>query len=262
MQALKQTFNFTIALLLVICVTLAFSNAAGILSHALAVSGEKIWGTPLQDMKMNLVTDTTPIPEGQWSYIVRKQAVDEAQISITTWNALTQGDMNQMKRDIESQVLGSRVTWIRISWRNAYLVILPNGMNIVYLSGFQIEAIVENVGSSSALYSDNGGYQLVHSVKPVILWTPAMVLAVISAVVWLVALIAIIVWGTWLLWLVTSAVAKLPEFLQPWVMIIIGLLLLVGLGFLLYIILGGKVNYSDKKRGLKLGRLLHFSFGG
>jgi len=247
---------------LTLCFLLAFSNSASILNHALAIEGEKVWGTPLQDMTMNIVSETTSIPSGNWSYVVRKQAVDEAQINIITWNAMTQGDMNRMRLDIESQVPNSQVTWIRISWTNARLVILPNGMNIVYVSGFQIEAIVQNIGSSSTAYHGSGGYQLAHSVKPTILWTPALIIATIAAIAWLATLIALIIWGTWMLWLVTNAIGQLPSWLSPWVMIGFGLLVLGGIGVLLYFFLGGKVDYKGKKREFKLGRqILFFSRG-
>jgi hypothetical protein len=146
-----------------------------------------------------------------------------------------------LKSDIESQIPGSAVTWIRISWTKAEVHTGTaydsdgNPITIRYyvVSGMMVEAIVKN---------NNAGM------------TGAEIFIIILAFAILAAVIAFLAWGTKVVWDIMDALNKLGPAataiggIVMFLIIIIAIVLVLGVGF----------SYSGKKRSFSVGRAARF----
>lgn len=234
---MKRLLKLTIASCLVFITIIAFLNFHVILAvQAQGSANEKVWGTPLQINQYIIVGDNKEIVQGHYAYVIRKQSIDKQRILPSAWYTLLAGDLRDLKADIERQVPGSVCTWLRVSWTDAYLEpLLPHQISYMVITGFMVEAIVENV---------NAGL------------TGLEIVVIIMAIAFLATVIVALTMGSWIIWEVINAAKKLPENIAPWVIIAVGLFILVGIGASLYFLFGGRVSYSSKKgkRNLELGK--------
>jgi hypothetical protein len=98
------------------------------------------------------------------------------------------------------------------------------------VSGFQTEALVYNKGTAAL--------------------TGLEIVAIIMAVAFLVAVLTVLALGAWIILQVMDA----TKAIGPWATIVVGLAILSGLGFGLYLLFGGKAEYKGKKRKIRIGR--------
>lgn len=227
--------KYALASVLISLMLLAYINPNALLNwpRVEAQGNEKVWGSKLTIHNERIVPEGYEIPQGHFARALKQQQYNREFVEEAKWNAMMAGDMNQIKNDIESQIPGASVIWIRVSWTEATRVMVAAGVWAILVAGYQVEAIVENV---------NAGL------------TGLEIVAIILVITWLISVIALLSMGSWVVYEVINAIKKLPEGWSPWVMIIVGLLILVGIGALLFFIFGGAVMYKSKKRSVSLGK--------
>lgn len=213
-----------IATLLILSVGLFLLNAP-----LVKASGAKTWGTPLSVSQYIVIGNSDEVPIGNWAYVFQRQILSDKYLFKSDWDKMMNGDLTTLANEIESHILGSKCTWLRVSWEKAEETIPmpPDYQKWVLVSGFMVEAVVKNNGAGL---------------------TGAEIVLIIVAIAILVTIIALVLTGSWVTWQVINATQEIG----PWMTITIGIAILAGIGFLLYSLLGGKVKYTSNKRGRRV----------
>ncbi len=191
----------------------------------------KSWGTPLQIKEYIVVGNNDEIPQGQKAFVFRQQTSDASVVSEAKWLALINVNMAEVRNLIESRIPGSRVIYVAVSWTSAVRqrqYPTPNQYEYI-VKGFRVEAIVENVSAGFTGLEWAGLIMLIAGIAAVIV------------------LLGLFVWVTW-------RIMVAAEKLGPAATIGTGLLILGGLGLLLLILFGGKIEYKGKKRRVRIGK--------
>lgn len=191
------------------------------------------WGTPLKINEYIEVGSTEEIPKGQKAYVFAfqqgTQPVDEM-----PWGRLVNGNMKDIKDEIEKKIPGSKVLYVGASWDTATRQRIGSPSQgtdryIYNVSGFKIEAIVENVNAGLT------GLEI------------AGLITLIAFVAVVLGYFALSAWTTWRV--VTAA-----EMLGPAVTIGVGIFLVVLFLIFIFLMFGGKAKLRDKKRRFEIGR--------
>jgi len=194
----------------------------------------KSWGTPLKINEYILVGNSDEIPKGQKAYVFGYNSQTVSNIDEARWNKVLNGNLSEMQAKIESQIKGSRVVYCAVSWEKAVQrrigSVQQGTERYVYdVTGFKVEAIVENVSASL---------------------TGLEIVAIIMAVSFLIAVVAILFVTGWVTWRVISA----TEQIGPAATVGAGLALIVLLIVALLLLFGVKGEYKGKKRRFKIGK--------
>lgn len=208
------------------------------LVYADGTGGQMTWGSILVIQNYNVVATDHEIEQGHYGYVFNKQPQGDRDIPAADFDKVINGDPTKIVQEIEHGIPGSKVTWVRVSWEKAEYFKVgggPYGQEKYYyhVAGLTVEAIVENV---------NGGI------------TGLEIIGIIIAVTFLIAVIVLLAVGGWLVWEIVNAIKNLGPTFGPPVMIIVGLLILVGIGLLVFFIFGGRIGYKGKQRSLEVGR--------
>lgn len=123
---------------------------------------------------------------------------------------------------------------VKCSWSSAIRTPIVVGHMVVgygyIVSGFKIEALVQNIGAQQ---------------------TGVEIAVILLAIGFIALVVAIIVVGSWVTWKVITAV---EQAFGPIGVVIVGGVILVGIGLLLFTIFGGKAQYKGEKRSFRIGR--------
>lgn len=229
---MKTLFVGAIALLLIFSLSLYLVH----LPLVNAASGEMTWGHGLTIKEYYLVTMNDEIPPTNYAYVFQKMSQESYTILAQYWSNLLMGNLQDVRNQIELHIPGSQVQWLHISWSDVQFSVTGFGPSQVHwatVKGFMVEALVKN---------NNAGL------------TGLEIVAIIMASAVLAVVIGLLITAGWVVWRVATAIDILPPWLSPWVMLAFGLIVLVGIGALLYFVLGGKLSYSSKKRSLGMGK--------
>ena len=195
----------------------------------------KSFGTPMEIRTKQLVADSQEIPKGQWAYVVNASTLEYDTIWDRDWEAFLAGDMSKFKTQIEQAIPGSQVEWVNFVWDHTtksdpFFDLWELRWKFAYhVYGFKCEAIVKNV---------SGGI------------TGFEIIAIIIGVVIGVAILTLVYLGVWVTFQIMDALKELG----PAATVIGGMLILGGIGLLLFVIFGGQASYRGKKRRFRIGR--------
>jgi hypothetical protein len=215
-----------IAMLLIVSVALFFLHTPLVK----ALSGEKIWGTPMTITQYFLANNNDEIPATNYAYVFQQAPEVSSTILMQYWSNMIAGDLELLRTQIESQIAGSKVQWLHISWKDVVFSTTgmpPAQIHWATVTGFKVEALVKNVAAGL---------------------TGAEIVLIIMAIAFLAGVIGLLAAGGWVTWRVITA----TEQLGPTYTILIGIGILVGIGFLVYSMFGGKVKYTSNKRGRRV----------
>ena len=193
----------------------------------------KSWGDRYSIGNNQLVSGSTEIPPQNYAYVFNKQTSNESYVPKADWESMVNGDMGYIRDRIEQGIPGVEVKWVMIAWDKAEVRPMeqyPHNPYVYCVSGFQTEALVYNKGTAAL--------------------TGLEIVAIILAVAFSVAVLTVLALGAWIVLQVMDAAKQLG----PAVTIAIGLAVLAGLGFGLYLLFGGKAEYKGKKRRIRIGR--------
>lgn len=188
----------------------------------------KSWGNRYSIGNHQVVSGNSEIPPQNYAYVFNKQTSNESIVPKADWENMVNGDMGYIRDQIEQGVPGCEVKWVMIAWDSA--VPKFGAPYLMVVSGFQAEALVYNKGTAAL--------------------TGLEIVAIIIAVSFLFAVITALALGAWIILQVMDAAKQLG----PAFTIGLGLLILGGLGFGLYLLFGGKAEYKGKKRRIRIGR--------
>ncbi|MCJ7424322.1 hypothetical protein MUP01_08665 [Candidatus Bathyarchaeota archaeon] len=198
----------------------------------------KSFGTPMEIKTKQLVETSAEIPQGQWAYVVNASTLEYDTIWDRDWEKFLAGDMSRFKTEIEKQLPGSSVEWVNFVWdktekSDAFFDVWEMRWKFAYhVYGLKVEAIVKNV---------NGGITGMEVIG---------ILTAAATLIFAIAIFALVAIGTWVVFQVMEALKKLG----PAATAIGGILILGGIGLLLFVIFGGKAKYEGKKRRFQIGR--------
>lgn len=199
-----------------------------------ATSGSKTWGTPMIATQYIVIGGNTEIPAGQYAYVFNKQTSEAVYVDASEWQNLVSGDMSSLKNQIESQIPGSQVVWLKISWDDAQAQFFYPGNYWEYIvKGFYVEALVKN---------NQAGL------------TGLEIVAIIMVIAFLVAVVTLCITGAWVVWEVMSAAAKLGPAFTVAIGLIILIMILVALVVIFAIAFGGGLSAKGKKRSVSIGK--------
>lgn len=216
--------------------------------------------------KVQVTTDHN-IDPGTAAWVFTSQVLGTKDVPEKDWYALIRGDLTSIRDAIEKDVANSKVVWVRIAWNKAEPYVVgggPHGVEKIYyhISGFQIEAIIKNTASPAVSTSWSDRIRPAINVKPVVVWTAALVIAIILGIAFLATVLTLLGVGTWLVFQIMGALGELKNnlggFWGPLIYIVVGLGILFGVGFLLFVLLGGRMSYQGKKRGFSVGKAAIF----
>ena len=205
--------------------------------------GNRSWGTPLSITEHILVGENDEIPSGKQAYVFN-QSIHSHPNDVTdpwvwdeydndVWSTFMNGDMGIIKSMIESRIPGAQLKWVSVSWSRTRQVQYFSPWGIPYtrtrVYDLKFEAVVEN---------QSGGV------------TGLEIVAIITAVAFLVGVILIAATVSWTTWQVMTAAQQLG----PAVTIGVGLAIIVLMVILLMTMFGGKAEYKGKKRGFSIGK--------
>lgn len=197
-----------------------------ILSHVWAEGGLS-WGTPMTFNEYLVVGNNDEIEKGHYAFVFQKVAGWRT-ILKNDWESFLRGDVSVFKKQLEDQIPGGEAVWFQVHWDDVQLVELPP--NFAYrVQGLYIEALVKN---------KNAGL------------TGLEICAIIIAIAILASVIGFFTIGGFVTWNIMNAANELG----PWVTIIIGVGILVGLGVLFFVFIGGKFNWKGKGKGFTVGK--------
>jgi hypothetical protein len=216
------------------------------LVDASATGGDKTWGniTVIQDYQ--LVANDHVIPDGHYGYVFSMQASGDKDIPNLEWGKLVSGNLQILVDQIQHDISDSEVVWIHVSWQKADYFEIPHNPNTAsnyqfyHVSGFLVEAIVK-------------------SGDP---FTATMLIAIIISAAFLITMCVLLGLAVWITWEIINAIKDIGKAipgLGSALMIIIGLVILVGIGFLIFVLFGGRIKKS--KNRFEIGRTNYFSFG-
>ena len=160
---------------------------------------------------------------------MNKSRLEWDTFSLAKWNEFLNGDMSLAAQAIQNGIPNSQVEWISTHWDNVAIDPYSQG-GIAFVYGFTIEAIVKNKGQANL--------------------TGLEVIGIIVAVGILAYILSTIALGAW----VTVQVMNAAQALGPIATIGVGLLVLAGLGIIIFVVLGGKGEYRGKKRSFRIGK--------
>jgi hypothetical protein len=210
----------------IICLLLIVSTSLFLLHGPLVnAQAEMAWGTPLNVTQSIAVSNNAEIPQGEWGWVINKE-VGSVTVSGSQWEQMMSGDLSSVAKQIEVSIPGTSPTWIQISWTS---VTYDSSTGDYTVTGFIIQAIVKNNSAGQ---------------------TGLEIVAVIMAVAFLVALLVLISMAAWL----TVQIVHATQQLGPIATIIVGLLILGGIAFLIYTLIGGRIGYKSKNREISTGR--------
>jgi len=213
---------------LILCLLIYFCGMP--LSDAQAM--QRVWGTEMVVNQYIVIGESDEIPSGNWAYVFQKQGPEAKTVPKNEWEAMLSGDLSQIANQLKSQIPGCEPVWIKVSWE----WVAYSGQTQKYtVHGLMVEAMVKNV---------NAGL------------TGAEIVLILIAAAVLVTIVSLCLTGSWVTWKVIDATQKI----SPWLTIIVGLIIVVGIGFLLFTTLGGKAEYKGKKRKLTIGALARRSY--
>lgn len=181
----------------------------------------KTWGTKHMLQEYRVVENSAEIPTPHKAFIFAMQSSEVAFIINDDWYAFMDGDVSAIRNDIENQISGSKVLWIRVSWDSAS--ILPPPQTDIAVKGFRIEALVENVSAGL---------------------TGLEIVAIILAVTFMAAVVTFIALGAWVTW---EVLASVPEEIRP----IVGIILLIIIATFILLLFGGQLGITRKKVTVK-----------
>jgi hypothetical protein len=179
----------------------------------------------------------TEIPVGGWLYIdsgiLTNGATGDPRyyVSYAQGRDILYGDMHIIKDSIINQFKQREpqstieVTWLEISWESAEFTNI-NMITGYWFTKFRIRAAIKNVNAGLA---------------------PAIIAAIIIAVP---IIIAITTLCATIAWVSYSIVAAAGEALGPTGIVGVGLIVLLGLGVLLFFVVGG--SFSKSKTGFSI----------
>ena len=190
------------------------------------------WGSIAQaDMITNpkntitRVSDRKEIGKGKYLYIHNEVNEDWSPIDGHTLNELKNGNILTFKNQIESQIQGTKVTYLSVSWVESW------DYRLYLIKGLSIVAIVKNV---------NAGL------------TGLEITAIIFAVGWISAVLAAIIITTWVVYEIIRVFDNGGGGIPDIPKIATGLVLIVMfLGFIL-ILFGGGIGIEKKGKGGKV----------
>lgn len=181
---------------------------------------KRTWGTEMTLKQWVDVTQTTEIPVGNWGYVSQKQAPGDKAVPKSDWERMISGDFSQIADQLRAQIPGCEPTWIEVSWDS----VRYDGLTQQYsVTGLTVLAMVKNNGAGM---------------------TGLEIIAILIIIAILAVVITLCLTGSWVVVKVMDATAAAG----PWMTILIGLVILMGIGFLLYTLLGGKISYKGKTR--------------
>ena len=196
----------------------------------------KSFGTFLDIKEKQLVSSSAEIPVGQWAYVVNASRLEYDTIWDRDWEAFLAGDMGKFKAAIEGSLPGTQVQWVNFVWDHVeksdpFFDVMEMRWKFAYhVYGFKCEAIVKNIA---------GGL------------TGLELIGIIIAVVVGIAILSLIALGTWVTFQVMSA---LERAFGPIGTVVGGIVVLCGIGLLLFVLFGGKAQYRGKTRRIQVGR--------
>lgn len=189
----------------------------------------KTWGTPQTATEFTIVSETTEIPDGESAYVFTQDGnPDGTSFSESTWNAFLNGDLTELKSQIEIGIPNTEVQFIRLHWDSAMpFTMLPSGETWFLIKGMKIEAMVKNIGGAGL-----GGWEII---------------GIILASALLAVVIAGIIIVAWVVWKIVTSVNEVNPILGAG----LGLIIVVILLIFLFGILGGSGAVSRGKGGTK-----------
>ena len=190
----------------------------------------KTWGNKPAIIEKEIVDQTTEIPIGDYAYVFNQQQEFSQVISEDVWNQFLNGNMQDIKDKIETEIPNVQVTWINLYWEEAVRVLYPDGTPMPYftIKGFRIEAIVKNTGGASL--------------------TGLEIVAIIVAIAFVAVIITYVALQAWVVWRVISA----TEQIGPIATVGVGLIIFVVIGVFLLLLFG--VKFETGKGKVKVGR--------
>jgi hypothetical protein len=189
----------------------------------------KTWGNKPAIIEKEIVEETTEIPIGDYAYVFNQQQEFSQVISEDVWNQFLNGNMQDIKDKIETEIPNVQVTWINLYWEEAVRVLYPDGTPMPYytIKGLRIEAIVKNLGASL---------------------TGLEIVAIIVAIAFVAVIITYVALQAWVVWRVISA----TEQIGPIATVGVGLIIFVVIGVFLLLLFG--VKFETGKGKVKAGR--------
>jgi hypothetical protein len=189
----------------------------------------KTWGNKPAIIEKEIVDQTTEIPIGDYAYVFNQQQEFSQVISEDVWNQFLNGNMQDIKDKIETEIPNVQVTWINLYWDEAIRVLYPDGTPMPYftIKGLRIEAIVKNLGASL---------------------TGLEIVAIIVAIAFVAVIITYVALQAWVVWRVISA----TEQIGPIATVGVGLIIFVVIGVFLLLLFG--VKFETGKGKVKVGR--------
>jgi hypothetical protein len=216
----RKTIQIGITLL-----TLILISAVGV-PYVEADAMSRTWGTQMNIQSYLLVGNTDEIDYGHWAYVTQAQGPGEKAIPKDQWETMLAGDFSQLANQLKTQIPGCEPTWIECMWSS---VRYDGQLQRYYVTGLTMIAMVKNI---------NAGL------------TGLEIAVIIMAIAFLMAVLTICLTGSW----VTTKVIAATEAIGPWMTILIGVIILIVIGFLAFTLIGGKINYSSKKRSFSSSR--------
>jgi len=189
----------------------------------------KTWGNKPAIIEKEIVDQTTEIPIGNYAYVFNQQQEFSQVISEDVWNQFLNGNMQDIKDKIETEIPNVQVTWINLYWEEAIRVLYPDGTPMPYytIKGLRIEAIVKNLGASL---------------------TGLEIVAIIVAIAFVAVIITYVALQAWVVWRVISA----TEQLGPIATVGVGLIIFVVIGIFIVLMFG--VKFETGKGKVKAGK--------
>jgi len=190
----------------------------------------KTWGNKPAIIEKEIVEETTEIPKGEYAYVFGQQELFSQVIHEDKWNEMLNGNMQDIKDKIETEIPNVQVTWINLYWEEAVRVLYPDGTPMPYftIKGFRIEAIVKNTGGASL--------------------TGLEIVAIIVAIAFIAVVIAVVAIIAWVVWRVMKAAENLGDLPT----IAIGLIIFFGCAMIILLLFG--VKFETGKGKVKAGR--------
>lgn len=112
----------------------------------------KTWGTRVKIERIEETSLNDEIPKGERLILLNKQPDIQTPwwVYAHEWEAFMNGDLSQIKNEVERQIKGAKVEWIQLKWDKADPLESPIKKRIVQYNvyGLSVEVIVKNESAS------------------------------------------------------------------------------------------------------------------
>lgn len=180
------------------------------------------WGAfPSNISERTVITESTVIEPGKMAWVANVSQLEYDSVYDLDWETFLQGDISLVKTEIERQVPGTAVQWVRCYWDRTEKVLARwdiiqwRWVYYYHVYGFRMEAIVKNISPVAGTLFE---------------FTASIIIAIAIAVGFIALVIAAIALGVWLVLQIVGAAGRVGG---DWGIILVSLVLLGGGAYLI-----------------------------